>query len=242
MADAPEKEKAPAPQPDAPGAGPAQPEATAESLAAEAEDFCAALEKFFRRGFGDMPNSADLAEIRAQQAGVRDLVRRASESGAGAGRQLAGLTQERDQFKDAAARAKADFLNYQDRARKDLQRAEEQALRGYMNDLLPILDSMDLSLKDAQSDNANLDTVRQALGMISESLNQMLKVRGLERVASTGKPYDPNQHEAVHTRPADPKQDEKPGTVVEEFRPGYLWKGLVLRPAQVVVTQAEGKK
>lgn len=238
MADAAEKENAPKPE----AAGNAPAGDTVESLAAEAESFCASLEKFFRRGFGDMPNSADLSEIRAQQASVRDLVRRAGESGAGAGKQVASLTQERDQFKDAAARAKADFLNYQDRARKDLQRAEEQSLRGYMNDLLPILDSMDLSLKDAQSDNANLDTVRQALGMISESLNQMLKVRGLDRIASVGKPYDPNQHEAVHTRPCDDKQDEKPGTVVEEFRPGYLWKGLVLRPAQVVVTQAEGKK
>lgn len=215
---------------------------TVESLAAEAEEFCAALEKFFRRGFGDMPNSLDLAEMRAQQASVRDLVRRSSESGAGAGKQLTQLTQERDQFKDAAARAKADFLNYQDRARKDLQRAEEQSLRGYMNELLPILDSLDLSLKDAHTDTANLDTVRQALAMIGESLNQMLKVRGLERVASVGKPYDPTRHEAVHTRPADLKQDEKPGQVVEEFRPGYLWKGLLLRPAQVVVTQAEGKK
>ncbi|MBI3829160.1 MAG: nucleotide exchange factor GrpE [Planctomycetes bacterium] len=215
---------------------------TVESLAAEAEEFCAALEKFFRRGFGDMPNSADLAEVRAQQASVRDLVRRASESGAGASKQLATLTTERDQFKDHATRAKADFLNYQDRARKDLKRAEEQALRGYVSDMLPILDSLELSLKDARSDKANLDTVRQALAMIGESMGQMLQVRGLERIPSVGQPFDPTRHEAVHVRPADPKKDEKPNTVVEEFRAGYLWKGLILRPAQVVVTQAEGAK
>jgi molecular chaperone GrpE (heat shock protein) len=29
--------------------------------------------------------------------------------------------------------------------------------------------------------------------------------------------------------------------VVEELRPGYLWKGLILRPTQVLVTEAEKK-
>lgn len=235
-----EAEKNP-PVPETPAAEqPQAPADTPESLAREAEDFCAALEKFFRRGFGDMPSSTDLTEMRAQQASVRDLVRRASENSAGMEAQT--LTAERDKFKDAAARAKADFLNYQERARKDLQRAEEQALRGYVSELLPILDSMDLALKDARSDNANLETVRQALTMIGDSFNQVLKVRGLERLPATGQPYDPTRHEAVHVRPADAKKDEKPSTVVEEFRSGYLWKGLVLRPAQVVVTQAEAKK
>jgi len=211
---------------------------TPESLAKEAEELCASLEKFFRRGLGDMPSSADTAEMRAQQASVRDLLRRASESGAGASQEVAALTAERDQFKDAASRARADFLNYQSRASKDLSRAEEQALRGYMIELLPVLDSLDLSLKDAQSPQANLETVREALNLIATSFNHVLKVRGLERMETVGKPFDPTRHEPVFQRPADPAQGEQPNMVVEEFRPGYLWKSLVLRAAQVAVTQA----
>jgi len=211
---------------------------TPESLAQDAESLCAALEKFQRRGLGSMPSSADTAEIRTQQAMVRDLLRRAAESGAVASKEVTALTAERDQFKDAASRARADFLNYQSRTSKDLSRAEELALRGYMNELLPILDSLDLSIKDAQSPHANLETVQEALNLIATSLNQMLKVRGLVRMETTRNPFDPTQHEPVFQRPADSTQDEQPNMVIEEFRPGYLWKNLVLRAAQVAITQA----
>src|SRR4051812_10248778 len=94
-----------------------------QKLADEAEAFCADLERFFRRAFGEVPRSTDLGEIRAQQATVRDLVQRASQLGGGEGggnsEQMAALTAERDKFKDAAARARADFLNYQSRTAKD---------------------------------------------------------------------------------------------------------------------------
>lgn len=217
---------------------PAAEETSTGSLGLEAEALCASLERVFRRAYGDMPKSSDLAEVRAQQAAIQDLVRRAAESGAGAQKQLAALSAEREQLKDAAARARADFLNYQARTTKDLQRAEELALRGYVAELLPILDSMDLSLIDARSEGAELSRVREALELINQSLNQVLKVRGLERMATVGQPFDPKRHEPAHVLPPDAAaaKGQKPNTVVEEIRAGYLWKGLILRAAQVVAT------
>lgn len=210
-----------------------------QKLADEAEAFCIDLEKFFRRAFGDVPKATELGEIRAQQATVRDLVNRASKLGGGDTEELVALTAERDKLKDQTVRAKADFLNYQSRAVKDLERAEEMALRGYVSELLPILDSLDLSLKDASGDKTDATRLREALDMIALSLKQVLAVRGLERIEAAGKPFDPKIHEAVVKRPADASKGEKPNMVLEELRPGYLWKGLVLRPAQVLVSEAE---
>jgi molecular chaperone GrpE len=209
-----------------------------QKLAEEADNFCADLERFFRRAFGDVPKATELGEIRAQQATVRDLVHRASTLGGGAGGEnVEAITAERDKFKDAATRARADFLNYQTRSAKDLERAEELALRRYVSELLPILDSMDLALQDAKAEKADINRLRDALEMISTSMNQTLQVRGLARIEAKGKPFDPSIHEAVAKRPVE--AGEKPNTVAEELRPGYLWKGLVLRPAQVLVTEAE---
>ena len=210
-----------------------------EKLAEEAEDFCADLERFFRRAFGEIPKAVELGEVRAQQATVRDMVRRAGALGGDANEKLGALTAEREQMREAATRARADFLNYQSRSQKDLQRAEELALRNYVADVLPILDSLELALKDATGEKAEVKRLREALDLVERSLRQVLTVRGLERIEAAGKPFDPNIHEAVAKRAVDPAKGEKPNLVLEELRAGYLWQGRVLRAVQVLVSDAE---
>ena len=206
-----------------------------KKLADEVETFCTDLERFFRHAFGDMPKAIEIGELRAQQSAVRDFVQRASGSAAEAGKEVTALTGERDRLKEAALRARADFLNYQSRTAKDLSRAEELALRGYAKDMLAVLDSLDLAEKDASSADADVNRVRAALHMIATGLRQALTVHGLKRLEVLDKPFDPSVHEAVAKRPADASQNEKPDTVVDELRAGYLWHGLLLRPAQVLV-------
>jgi len=214
----------------------------------EADGLCTEIEKLFRRGFGEIPKASDLGELRALQSMLKGLVHRAVTEGGGdtsRDRKGAGdveaLTAERDKMKDALQREKANFLNYQARAMKDLERAEEQSLRKYVSELLPILDNLDLAMADAHSEHADAKRVLEALDMTGSSLKQTLAVRGLERIHALGKPFDPLQHEAIFKRKADLEKGEKPNMVVEETRAGYLWKGLVLRPAQVVVTEGNAK-
>src|SRR5690242_10200462 len=91
----------------------------------EADNLSGEMEKLFRRAFGEVPRAADLGDLRALQMMLKNLVRRAAaEGGGGANPELGAITAERDKLKDAALRAKADFLNYQARAGKDLERAE----------------------------------------------------------------------------------------------------------------------
>lgn len=223
-----------------------EPLSESKRLADEAERLCLDMERCFRRGFGEVPKASDLGELRAQQSTVRSLIHRAMASGGGAvpsetSPQFSELTAERDKLKDIAARARADFLNYQSRTAKELERAEEMALRKYMSDLLPILDSFELAMQDARGPQPDLNRVKEAMDMLHQSLAQTLSVRGLERIQAKGKAFDPNIHEAVVKRPADKAAGEQPNMVVEELRPGYLWKGLILRPAQVMVSEPEKK-
>jgi molecular chaperone GrpE len=229
-------------EPGAAPQAPAPPQCEAASLAEEAEDFCASLERFFRRALKELPSTSDLAELHAQQDTARDLLGRAVADGAEARKALAACGAESAKQKEALARSRADFLNYQTRAQNDLRRAEESALRGYMADLLPILDSFDLAVADAHSEQADLVRVRTALEMIRQALDQALKVRGLERIDVAGKSYDTAVHEAVSMRPADAAKGEQPNQVAEQLRPGYLWKGLLLRPAQVLITAPPERK
>jgi molecular chaperone GrpE len=65
-------------------------------------------------------------------------------------------------------------------------------------------------------------------------VERVLPTFGLERVACQDRPFDPELMEVVEVvgdagRPS--------GTVVEEVRPGYLWRGKVFRFAQVKVAR-----
>ena len=60
----------------------------------------------------------------------------------------------------------------------------------------------------------------------------MLEKAGLERIDADGRPFDPNEHEAV-------LQDDGDGEprVAATMRTGYRLNGRVLRPAMVRVTR-----
>jgi molecular chaperone GrpE len=60
----------------------------------------------------------------------------------------------------------------------------------------------------------------------------VLEKAGLSRIEAGGKPFDPNEHEAV-------MQDEGEGepVVSDIVRTGYRLKGRVLRPAMVKVAR-----
>ena len=49
------------------------------------------------------------------------------------------------------------------------------------------------------------------------------------------RPFDPSCHQAMMQRPTE---DQPPGTVLEEYEPGYKLWDRVLRPAKVIVAKA----
>jgi molecular chaperone GrpE len=65
-------------------------------------------------------------------------------------------------------------------------------------------------------------------------VERILPTLQLQLIACTGEEFDPDLMEVVEVVD-DP--DQPSGTVVEEVRPGYLWRGKVLRFAQVKVAR-----
>lgn len=70
--------------------------------------------------------------------------------------------------------------------------------------------------------------------MIQARLERAMREHELERIACVGRPADPHSMMVVAVVD-DPQQAE--GTVVEEVRPGYRWKGEVLRVAEVTAVR-----
>jgi molecular chaperone GrpE len=132
------------------------------------------------------------------------------------------LLAEREQYLDAYRRAQADFENYRKQAQKRQDDAVVRALGSFVEKLLPVLDACDAALAHGATE------VEPVLAALYGALGK----EGLERIDPKGAPFDPAEAEAVLHEP-----DEGGEQVVSEvLRAGYRWRGRVLRPAMVKVT------
>jgi len=136
---------------------------------------------------------------------------------------LERTTGERDDYLDSLRRNQADFENYRKRVAKQSADDAWRAAESLVDKLLPVLDACDGAIQHGAAE----------VEPIFASLLGTLEREGLARIDPAGEAFDPNQHEAVLHDPAGEDDD---GTVVSDvLRPGYSWKGRIVRPAMVKV-------
>ena len=127
-------------------------------------------------------------------------------------------------------RLQAEFENYRKRVLREQTQAVDLAARPVIERLLEVLDDFDLALMHAQ-DRPDFDRFLHGVELVYAKLVDTLRAEGLERIEAQGKPFDPEQHEAL-MQSGDGEGDPM---VADVLRPGYTLKGRVLRPAGVRV-------
>jgi molecular chaperone GrpE len=70
---------------------------------------------------------------------------------------------------------------------------------------------------------------------VQTQLLDILRRHGITRIEAQGKPFDPNQHQAVMQQPSP---DLPPNSVLQVLEQGFLIHDRVLRPAKVIVSTA----
>lgn len=138
------------------------------------------------------------------------------------------LRAERDEYLAHLQRTQAEFDNYRKRMLRDQTVHIERATAGLIEQLLPVLDSFELALNSAGTD---VERLRKGVELVYGELIGSLEKAGLERIDAHGKPFNPEEHEAVMQVEDD---GEGPG-VRDVVRQGYRLKGRVIRPAMVKV-------
>src|SRR5882762_5941945 len=116
-------------------------------------------------------------------------------------------------------RTSADFDNFKKRAAREKQDAIKFATEPLLQKLILVLDNFDMALAAGQnSQAASVESMQTGINMIHQQLKNALLEAGLEEVDATGKPFDPNLHEAVSQK----ETAEAPeGQVVQQLRKGY---------------------
>jgi molecular chaperone GrpE len=144
---------------------------------------------------------------------------------------LESLRAERDELAERCQRAAADYQNLRRRGLADAEERLRRAMHPLLSKMLTVLDFLDLALSSPAS---TPEARNLALGvrLTRDQFVQALEQEDVRPIPATER-FDPALHEATGTAP---REDLPPGTVVEVVRPGYTWRGDVLRHAQVLVS------
>jgi len=143
------------------------------------------------------------------------------------------LIEERDALQDRLLRRQAEFENYKKRVERERSEHIQSASAELIRELLGVLDSFDLAIRNAASQGSAGEDMLRGLDLVYKQLLDTLGRFGLKVIEAKGQPFDPNFHQAISTVPSD---DVPENTVVEEFRRGYTLNGKLLRAAMVAVS------
>ena len=142
---------------------------------------------------------------------------------------------ERDDLLARLQRVSADYVNYQKRARRDLDRARQFANDDLIKALLPVIDGMEDALRTAGENHGADDPLFKGMQLVHDKACETLGRFGVKAIEAKGKPFDPDRHTAMQQLPAD---DCEPNTVMEETQRGYELRGRTIRPTSVIVSKA----
>lgn len=146
------------------------------------------------------------------------------------------LDKEREQSQanlDRALRAQAEMENLRKRTTRDVENAHKYALDKFVNELLPIVDSLELGMAAAEGIDGNkelLEGMQLTLKMFLTALEKF----GVNQLSPEGEKFNPEQHEAVSMQEVEGKDA---GTVVTVMQKGYELNGRLVRPAMVMVAK-----
>ncbi len=164
-----------------------------------------------------MPSKPYYKELKEQLELLKNENRELSNTIESLKNRLQELDKKANELREQNLRFSADVENLQKATDAKIREMEKVASARIINELLPILDSLD----NAHDDSAKI--------LRSQFLN-ILKKEGLEVIDSSDVPFDPNVHEAIGIL-----EGMRDGYVGKIVRNGYKFNGRLLRPALVLI-------
>lgn len=150
---------------------------------------------------------------------------------------LAQLRGDLETAKQDVLYARAEIQNVRRRLEKEKEDARNYATTSFARDILSVADNLGRALDAVPAELREDDKLKGFIAGIEATQRELEKVfgsNGITRIAATGMPLDPNQHQAMMEIPT---ADAEPGTIVQEMQAGYMLKDRLLRPAMVGVAK-----
>lgn len=142
--------------------------------------------------------------------------------------------QKANQFWERILRMQAENENATRRVERDVSNAHKYALEKFVNELVPIIDSLELCITNTAETSAKavIDGVKLTLKMFYSAMEKF----GVKQVNPVNQPFDPEYSQAISMQFDD---SVKAGTVLSVLQKGYTLNDRLIRPALVVVSKSE---
>jgi len=141
------------------------------------------------------------------------------------------LQRERAEYLNNWQRAKADYQNLKRRQLGDIDAAVRRAQQSVLESVLLVLDNLDMALA-MQCTTDEGKNLLVGIEMTRKQILDVLEREEVERIDSAGT-FDPALHQAVAT--VEVEDEAQAGQILKTTRPGWTYRGQVLRYAQVHV-------
>jgi molecular chaperone GrpE len=186
----------------------------------------------------DADDEHSLATEAEEQAHLEDVVPEATdtqnETGETIEQQLTKAQGTIKDYWDQMMRLRAEIENNRKRAERDVENAHKYAMKNFVENLLPVIDSMEMGQIAANADNATLESIREGSALTVGMFVQVLEKNGLEQIDPLGEKFDPERHQAISMIDAE---NAESNSVIEVMQKGFLLNDRLVRPAMVVVAR-----
>ncbi|PAN69629.1 nucleotide exchange factor GrpE [Enterobacter cloacae] len=148
----------------------------------------------------------------------------------------AQLAEAQNRERDSVLRIKAEMENLRRRTEQDVEKAHKFALEKFVNELLPVIDSLDRALEVADKANPDNAAMIEGIELTLKSMLDVVRKFGVEVIADTDVPLDPNVHQAIAMVESE---EIEAGKVLGVMQKGYTLNGRTIRAAMVTVAKAK---
>ena len=135
-----------------------------------------------------------------------------------------------DENWDTVLRMKADLENQRRRSEKQVSDAHKFAVKKFIEELLPVADSMEMGMA-AEGD---VEQIREGVALTKKVFDTAMEKFGLEAVDALGEKFNPDLHQAMAMQPSEEYEE---GHVSAVMQKGYTLNGRLVRPAMVMVVK-----
>jgi len=170
--------------------------------------------------------------VRELKAELEQLKERAASSALTA----VALEENMKSVKEQYVRLSADFDNFRKRSATERDTLKSSIKGDTVSAMLPLIDNFELAKSNLKLETEGEEKIDAAYQGLYKQMVELFRGMGLEAVPGAGEPFDPEVHEAIMR---EPNEDVADGTVLEEFRKGFMLGDRLLRPAMVKVSFSE---
>jgi len=148
-------------------------------------------------------------------------------------KELHKLKAELSEMKDKFLRLYSEFENYRRRTAREKMELVSTANEDLMIELLPVIDDFERAITAFESNNGDVDTMKEGVVLIYNKLRNVAEKKGLKNMnIEPGDDFNSELHDAISHIPA-PEEKFK-GKIIDTVEKGYYLNDKVIRFAKVV--------